>query len=226
MTLTEGEILIAGCTLASPILAVLATRVVDAWRDSRARKNAVFVSLMSTRRAQLTPEHVQALNLIEIEFAGSAGVNAELKVYMNLMEERAPPLSRFEKDQAVISAYRQADEDLIRRRRRAFGSLVQALGKKLGRNVDRYDIIEGGYYPGGWAEAETLQLDNLRRINDILNWRDRLPVHLWRMSPPVPLEGYRQPGEQRESTPPPGLPHAAGPQPGETGSPFPPRPSS
>lgn len=212
-----------------PILAVAATRIVDELRDNRARRNAVFVSLMSTRRAQLTPEHVQALNLIEIEFANSQRVISELKAYMALMEERTLPLSRFERDEAVKSAQKQADEDLIRRRRRAFGSLVQAIGKKIGRNVDRYDIVEGGYYPGGWGEAETLQLDNMRRINDILNWRERFPVHLWRMTPPVPLEGYHRPqstGDQREP------PHESEtsppvrPQPGEPGSPFPPPPSS
>lgn len=216
-------------TVMGPILAVAATRIVDELRDNRARRNAVFVSLMSTRRAQLTPEHVQALNLIEIEFSHSARVIAELKAYMALMEERVQPLSRFERDEAVKAAHKQSDDDLIRRRRRAFGSLVQAIGKKIGRNVDRYDIVEGGYYPGGWGEAETLQLDNLRRINDILNWRERFPVHLWRMSPPVPLEGYHRPqrlGDQRDPPPAPETPpEATGSRPGEPGSPFPPPPS-
>lgn len=220
MNLTDGELVLAICALAGPILAVLATRLVDSLRDSRARKNAVFVSLMSTRRAQLTPEHVQALNLIEIEFANSPRVIAELKAYMSLMEERVPPLSRFERDEAVKAAHKQADDDLVRRRRRAFGSLVQAIGRKLGRNVDRYDIIEGGYYPGGWGEAETLQLDNLRRINDVLNWKGPFPIHLWRMSPPVPLEGRMGPNDQQ----PPGEPPPSGPNPGEAGSPFPPAP--
>lgn len=218
MQLSDGEILVAICTVVGPILAVLATRLVDELRDSRSRKNAVFVSLMSTRRAQLTPEHVQALNLIEIEFAKDTRVISELKAYMALMEEKIPPVSRHEKDQAVRDANEQADEDLVRKRRRAFGGLVQAIGRKLGRNVDRYDIIEGGYYPGGWGEAENLQLDNLRRINDVLNWRTQFPVHLWRVTPPVPLAGYHKKSPVSEQP--------SGPQPGEAGSPFPAPPAN
>ncbi len=215
-SLTSADWVLFAGAIIGPILAVLATRIVDALRDNRDRKNAVFVSLMSTRRAQLTPEHVQALNRIELEFANSPAIVSELKTYMNLMEEKISPLSRFERDDAVKRAHTQADEDLVRRRRRAFGNLVQVIGRKLGRRVDRHDIIEGGYYPGGWAEAETLQLDNMRRLNDILNWRGQFPIHLWRISPPIPLEGVVRPGDQQPPMP--------GPLPGDPDSPFPPAP--
>lgn len=218
--MTTSEWVIASCTLIGPILAVGATRFVDAWRESQERKDAVFVSLMTTRRTQLNAEHVNALNRIELEFSNSPRVITELRGYMNLMEERTPPLSRNEKDEGVKRHHAQAEEDLIRRRRRAFGSLVQVIGKKLGRTVDRHDIIEGGYYPGGWAEAEQLQLDNMRRLNDVLNWKGPFPIHLWRVSPPVPLEGRYQPGDQQppDEAPPPG------PYPGDPESPFPPPP--
>ncbi len=219
--LTASDWVLLAGAIVGPILAVLATRVVDALRESRDRKSAVFYSLMSTRRAQLTPEHVQALNRIELEFANSARVITELKAYMNLMEERVPPLAKGESDEAVKRFHSDLDAALVTRRRRAFGNLVQVIGHKLGRRIDRYDIIEGGYYPGGWAEVEFLQLDNMRKLNDVLNWKGPFPIHLWRMSPPVPLEGRIRPGDQQapeDSRPP-------GPNPGEPGSPFPPAPS-
>jgi hypothetical protein len=140
---------------------------------------------------------------------------------MELMHEKVPPLSKFEKDDEVKKAWKEADDDLIRRRRRAFGSLVQVIGQKLGRRVDRHDIIEGGYYPGGWAEAEILHLENIRALNDILHWRTQLPIHLWRVSPPIPLEGITRSGDQRPDL---GAPTSTGPLPGEPGSPFPPPP--
>lgn len=166
-SLTSSDWVLALCTLLGPILAVGATRFVDAWRERRARQEAVFVALMATRRAALTAEHVQALNRIEIEFAKNVSVTSDLRAYMRLLEDRAADDDR------------DAQDLLLRRRRQAFAHLVQAIGRQLGRPVDRMDILEGGYYPGGWAEAENLQLENMRQLNKILKAQIPLPVWVW-----------------------------------------------
>lgn len=182
-----------GGAILGPFLAVLVTRLVDEDRARRERREAVFVALMTTRRAALTPEHVQAVNRIEIEFSGDASVMTQLRAYMNVLEEPWPA--------------EQAPQDLItRRRRRAFADLVQAIAANLGRRIDRLDIIEGGYHPGGWAESEALQLGNLRLVNAILRGDLAFPIRVGPNRPPPP-------------PPPP-----SGPHPGEDGSPFPPAP--
>ena len=66
MTISDGLMIIA--ILIAPFLAVFAQRQIDLWREQRQRKLWVFKTLMATRGRTLSPEHVQALNMIELEF--------------------------------------------------------------------------------------------------------------------------------------------------------------
>jgi uncharacterized protein DUF6680 len=55
-------------TFAGPIGAVIVTRLIDRKRAQRDRQLDVFRALMRTRKGALQPDHVNALNLVEIEF--------------------------------------------------------------------------------------------------------------------------------------------------------------
>jgi hypothetical protein len=69
-------------TLLGPVLAVYVTRKIDEARAEKARKLEIFRALMRTRKAGLSPDHVNALNLTEIEFHGVPDV---LSAYNTLM---------------------------------------------------------------------------------------------------------------------------------------------
>ena len=56
--------------IAGPILAVQAQKFVESFREKKQRRSAIFKTLMSTRAERLHREHVQALNMIDIEFYG------------------------------------------------------------------------------------------------------------------------------------------------------------
>jgi hypothetical protein len=66
-----GDVAIVFATLLGPILAVQAQRWIDVHRERRKARDQLFRSLMATRGAILSPEHVRALNLIELEFGKS-----------------------------------------------------------------------------------------------------------------------------------------------------------
>ena len=66
MTVADG-LMIAG-DLVAPFFAVFAQRAIETWREKRGRRLSVFKSLMATRGAALSLQHVQALNMIELEF--------------------------------------------------------------------------------------------------------------------------------------------------------------
>jgi len=68
-------------TFLGPILAVVTTRYIAKWRDIRNRRLYIFRALMATRRAQLTTDHITALNLIEIDFQGKRDVLTAWKDY-------------------------------------------------------------------------------------------------------------------------------------------------
>ena len=58
--------------LIAPFLAVFAQRQIDLWREQRQRNLWVFKTLMATHGRTLSPEHVQALNMIELKFQKSS----------------------------------------------------------------------------------------------------------------------------------------------------------
>jgi hypothetical protein len=59
---------IAGCTLAGPVLAVEAQKWVEGFREKKARRLTIFRTLMATRATNLSPAHVEALNAVPIDF--------------------------------------------------------------------------------------------------------------------------------------------------------------
>ena len=77
--------------LVGPILAVLATRFLDNRRSARDQRLAVFKTLMRTRRTPTVPDHVGALNLVEIEFANDGPVlSAWRALFSHLGTEHTP----------------------------------------------------------------------------------------------------------------------------------------
>ena len=57
-------------TLVGPILAVQAQKALEFARERQNRKVWVFTQLMMTRQQRLSPDHVRALNLIDVTFYG------------------------------------------------------------------------------------------------------------------------------------------------------------
>ena len=64
------EWLTVAAILLGPILALLAQRFLDFIREKKQRRMHLFLTLMSTRAAPLAPDHVNALNAIDVVFSG------------------------------------------------------------------------------------------------------------------------------------------------------------
>lgn len=92
-----GEWLTILAALLGPILAVQAQKLVELGRAKNAVKNRIFQTLMATRGAHLSPEHVQALNMIDVAFYGS-------RVFGVLRQSR--------KEKAVVRAWRAYHQNL------------------------------------------------------------------------------------------------------------------
>jgi hypothetical protein len=124
---------ILAATFLGPIFAVLVTRFIDQRREVRNRRLYIFRTLMATRRAQLTTEHVTALNLIEIDFQGKREVLAAWKEYFNNLAtdpNNEPALKR---------AYAE--------RPAALTKLLHAIAKVVRYKIEQLDIMAGGYTP-------------------------------------------------------------------------------
>ena len=65
-----SEWIMVGAVSVAPLLAVQVQKYLEILRERRSRKVNVFQTLMATRAARVSAAHVQALNMIDIEFYG------------------------------------------------------------------------------------------------------------------------------------------------------------
>jgi hypothetical protein len=149
--------------VAGPILAVWVTRLIDARRLKQTRRMDVFRTLMRTRRMRLNPEHVGALNLVEIEFYGEKAVLEGWKAYWAHLH-LAIPTNQTEQ----LQFFRDQDGLLTK--------LLHAIAKSLHFNIEQLDIFEGGYVPQGWLNDEQTARELRTLMLDILNGRRGIPV--------------------------------------------------
>ncbi len=78
-----------------PILALLAQRVLDSLRETRKRRVGLFFTLLTTRMSPLAPNHVQALNSIDVIFTRAVDrpireAWAKVRGQMSLDPEKTP----------------------------------------------------------------------------------------------------------------------------------------
>lgn len=124
-------------------LGPLAAVIITMWRsrmDSvRDRQLHIFRTLMATRRLQISTEHVNALNLIEVEFY---------------------------KKETVLAAWQKSREHLNKgpddevwheTKDRILAILLSEMAKVLRFNITGLEIFRSGYAPSGWAYREMRQ---------------------------------------------------------------------
>src|SRR3990167_9389920 len=67
-TIKITDIIMITAVAAVPVIAVQITEYLRHKKDSRDRKVHIFRTLMATRSATLAPMHIEALNLVDLEF--------------------------------------------------------------------------------------------------------------------------------------------------------------
>lgn len=145
-----------------PIMAVKVTRKMDEERGDRQRKLDVFRTLMKTRQVRLSPDHVTALNLIELEFYEKTSVTTPYRAYIKHLSFAMPT---------------PENQDLyFEERHDLFVDLLQALGKELGYMFDKHELERLGYAPSGWERDEAIQRKNAYLLSELLEGKRPLPI--------------------------------------------------
>lgn len=129
----------------SPFLAVFAQSYLDRQRAGKEAKLAIFKDLMATRRFTLSAVHVQALNRIDLEFAGSSPLERQVRekwrVYLDhLSSLPSDPQAR----QQMMPTWLSKNEDCL-------AELLVAMSKYFGHSFDTVYIKKGIYSPEGHA---------------------------------------------------------------------------
>lgn len=162
--------------IVGPLTAVLVTVYLERRRQNYERRHNVFRSLMKTRRTFLSPEHVEALNLIEIEYHGHKGV---LDSYEKLFDYFVNSIAKRddEKEQSFEARKAEFHSDLL-------SALLLEMSKDLGYNKNQFEILRGGYSPILHGQIE----EDQGKIRKLL-----AGLHDGKMAIPVAVTDFRYP---------------------------------
>jgi hypothetical protein len=166
MTLIELLTLIA--LVAGPISAIFITRHLDDKRQYAARRMDVFRTLMRTRRTVLHPDHIGALNLVEIEYARDPAV---LTAWKALFTNFGSSQGRLEAERTDgITDKREIERQAL------LTKLLHAMATSLGLKIEQLEIFEGGYTPQFWGNVESDQEVIRKFVVDLAHARAVVPI--------------------------------------------------
>lgn len=153
-----------------PIIAVQITRWIDSRKENRSRRLAIYRTLMATRAVGLSQEHIQALNMIDVEFSKKSdndrSIRTAWKVYLDHLNDRTMPSAEW--------GIRRVDR-LV--------SLLSAMGRSLGYDFDEVHIKNGVYSPAGHGEIEADQTEIRRGLRQLLEGTRTVPVNIVNLPP-------------------------------------------
>ena len=154
-----------------PIIAVQITEYLRHKKDSRDRKVHIFRTLMATRSAQLAPMHIEALNLVELEFPSSPRSAKRVvdagRLYVAHLGDHLYPKEAWgpRKDELLVD-------------------LLYEMSTALGYNFDKVQIKAGSYYPSGYQETENDNFQIRKLWLEILKGNKQLAI---KTDSPLPI---------------------------------------
>jgi len=143
-SLKLGDLAIVFATFLGPIAAVQAQKWIERGRDRQNRRIAIFRVLMTTRASILSPAHVEALNVVPIEFYGK---KPEFVDVVNAWKAYIDYLYRDIVDEKV---WLEKRVDLL-------NTMLVKMSSALGYKFNSVEISRELYSPKGHAAIESDQ---------------------------------------------------------------------
>jgi hypothetical protein len=161
MNIAEGVLIFV--TFCGPIAAVQAQKWIERRQAKRKGKNYVFRTLMATRAARVSTEHVQALNMIDLEYYGGGpgekAVREAWRFYLDHLNTRY--------DDEAAWGIRQMD---------LFTDLLYQMSKSLGYDFDKTQIKNSAYWPVAHGNLEHEMSQIRSGLVKILTGKATLPT--------------------------------------------------
>jgi len=162
-------------TLIGPILAIQAQRAIEALRERQHRKTHVFEQLMATRRARLSPEHVRALNMIDLVFYGRRvmGVQRRSSAEQHVLDcwkEYLDHLNNRDESEPIAQWVAKGDE--------LFTNILHAISIAIGYRFDRVQLKRGAYSPIAHGEIEEEQNELRKAFLSLVTGKHALKMNV------------------------------------------------
>lgn len=159
--------------VAGPILAVQAQKWTEALREKKNRRLVIFKALMSTRAERLSREHVQALNMIDIEFYGRRVFGRR---YQRPKEKAVTNAWKNYNDHLNHKSAYSSEEIWLKEADTLFTALLYQISIALGYDYDEVQLKRDCYRPEAHANIEKAQLEVLSGLADVLKWERPFPM--------------------------------------------------
>ncbi len=143
-TITISDWLIILAMIIAPILAVQIQKFIEDIKENKTRRLQIFRTLMATRTTPLSPQHVEALNMIDIEFFGNKKITDAWKLLLDNFANY-PKDTNDSQYQVKLNSCIEKSTDLLT-------DLLYEMGKSLKYSFDKVHLKRSGYIPKGHAD--------------------------------------------------------------------------
>ncbi|MFH1997720.1 MAG: DUF6680 family protein [Patescibacteria group bacterium] len=166
MTISDWLAILA--ILLAPLLAVQVQKFIENRKDIKNRKLQIFKALMATRATPLYPAHVEALNMIDIEFYNDKKIVDTWKL-MHDNFYNYPKDPKAQDYNARLTTCSEKSNDLL-------ADLLYEMSIVLGYKFDKVLLKRGCYIPKGHGDFQ-LEQDFIRRsLVDLFIGSKPLPI--------------------------------------------------
>ncbi len=157
------DIIMIFAIVIGPVIAVQITEYLRRSKENRDRKIHIFRSLMGTRSSQLVPIHIEALNLVEMEFSQS---NNQEK---NVLDSWSLYVSH-------LRDHHYPEETWGARRHELQVDMLYEMSVALGYSFDKVQIKSGSYYPALYEDKERDEKEIRESFLKILKGEKPFPI--------------------------------------------------
>jgi hypothetical protein len=156
---------IVAATFLGPVCAVEIQKRLEKRREARARREKLFTTLMATRSIRVSPQHVDALNAIDLTFDGKDEKETEVRrawaAYLDVLntpaERRSEPAYNLNFDAKFID-------------------LLYAISQAIGHNFDKTYLKNSWYRPQAHGDLEATTQEMQQLFLAVLKGEREFPV--------------------------------------------------
>lgn len=183
------NIVVVIAIIVGPILAIQVQKIIEWFTQRKNAKKAIFKTLMSTRGIPLSPNHVQALNMIDIEFHGRRKKNEKViatwRLYLDHLSD-CPKETKKSDYRTKLDAWTKKSADV-------FNDMLFEMAAALGYKFDKVLLKRGAYTPIYYDEAELDQHIIRKGVTDLFLGLKSIPIRIIEDMPVKDKENTQDP---------------------------------
>ncbi len=165
-----------------PILAVQAQKFLEQFREKKRRRLEIFRTLMSTRAEILHRNHVQALNMIDIEFYGWMIPIIKTR-YQSPQEQAVTHAWKIYNSHLNKFGEYKDESHWITKRQELLTELLYTMALALNYDFDKVQLLRDCYRPEAYNNLENLQAGILLSLAEVLKGDKAIPMVITNIPP-------------------------------------------